>query len=96
MPIAFLLPGAVTLCTFVPIAFSLMPEAVILCAPVSLYLPVSVYLCLPTPVCLLPLLCQEWSGDLVYARVSAASRDLEPQLSCVDNLGRATVMGPLK
>ncbi|KAF5838002.1 exonuclease component of the exosome [Dunaliella salina] len=36
------------------------------------------------------------SGDLVYARVAAASRDLEPQLSCVDNLGRATVMGPLK
>lgn len=36
------------------------------------------------------------SGDLVYARVAAASRDLEPQLSCVDALGRATVMGPLK
>jgi len=36
------------------------------------------------------------SGDLVYTRVAAASRDLEPQLSCVDALGRATVMGPLK
>lgn len=41
-------------------------------------------------------LCPHRSGDLVYARVAAASRDLEPQLSCVDALGRATVMGPLK
>lgn len=33
---------------------------------------------------------------MVYARVVCASRDLEPQLSCVDALGQAAGMGPLK
>lgn len=32
----------------------------------------------------------------MYARVVSASRDLEPQLSCVDALGRASGMGALK
>ena len=36
------------------------------------------------------------SGDVVYARVVAASRDLEPQLSCVDAAGRAAGFGHLK
>lgn len=34
-------------------------------------------------------------GDLVYARVVEASRDLEPILTCVDALGRAGGLGQL-
>lgn len=36
------------------------------------------------------------AGDIVYARVVAASRDMEPQLSCMDALGRAAGFGHLK
>lgn len=36
------------------------------------------------------------TGDLVYARVVAAPRDMEPQLSCMDALGRAAGYGHLK
>jgi exosome complex component RRP40 len=35
-------------------------------------------------------------GDLVYARVAAADRDLPPELSCVDGAGAAAGFGPLK
>lgn len=36
------------------------------------------------------------AGDLIYARVVTASRDAEPQLSCMDTLGRASGYGHLK
>mmetsp|Transcript_17071 Transcript_17071/g.29224 ORF Transcript_17071/g.29224 Transcript_17071/m.29224 type:complete len:236 (+) Transcript_17071:172-879(+) len=36
------------------------------------------------------------AGDLVYARVLAASRDMEPILSCTDTMGRAAGFGHLK
>lgn len=36
------------------------------------------------------------TGDVVCARVMAAPRDMEPQLSCVDQLGRAAGYGHLK
>lgn len=36
------------------------------------------------------------SGDLVYARVESASRDLDPELSCVDQVQRAMGFGILK
>ncbi|GFH13201.1 KH_dom_type_1 domain-containing protein [Haematococcus lacustris] len=36
------------------------------------------------------------AGDLVYARVVQASRDIDPQLSCVDAMGRASGFGALK
>jgi exosome complex component RRP40 len=32
---------------------------------------------------------------LVYARVVAADRDLEPELSCVDAHGKSSGFGPL-
>lgn len=35
-------------------------------------------------------------GDVVYARVTLAQRDMEPQLSCVDAMGRASGFGQLK
>lgn len=34
-------------------------------------------------------------GSLVYARVEAAPRDADPQLTCVDGSGKAAGMGPL-
>lgn len=34
-------------------------------------------------------------GDLVYARVSAAPRDMDPELSCVDVTGKSSGYGPL-
>lgn len=36
------------------------------------------------------------TGDLVYARVVTANRDMDPVLSCVDSSGRAAGFGPLK
>lgn len=36
------------------------------------------------------------TGDLVYARVAAASRDTDPVLTCIDALGRAAGYGHLK
>jgi exosome complex RNA-binding protein Rrp4 len=36
------------------------------------------------------------AGDLVYARVVTANRDMDPVLSCVDSSGRAAGFGPLK
>lgn len=36
------------------------------------------------------------TGDLVYARVITANRDMDPVLSCVDSQGRASGFGPLK
>lgn len=36
------------------------------------------------------------AGDLVYARVVTANRDMDPVLSCVDAQGRASGFGPLK
>ncbi|CAD7704552.1 unnamed protein product [Ostreobium quekettii] len=35
------------------------------------------------------------AGDLVYARVTAADRDLHPVLACTNALGKAAGMGPL-
>ena len=34
-------------------------------------------------------------GEVVYARVSRAHRDSEPELSCVDPSGKANGLGPL-
>lgn len=36
------------------------------------------------------------AGDLVYARVITANRDMDPVLTCVDSNGRAAGFGPLK
>lgn len=36
------------------------------------------------------------AGDLVYARVVTANRDLDPVLTCVDGQGKAGGFGPLK
>lgn len=36
------------------------------------------------------------TGDVVYARVITANRDMDPMLSCVDSQGRASGFGPLK
>lgn len=36
------------------------------------------------------------AGDLVYCRVTSAYRDAEPQLSCVDAMGKAAGFGGLK
>lgn len=36
------------------------------------------------------------AGDLVYARVITANRDMDPVLSCMDSSGRAAGFGPLK
>lgn len=35
-------------------------------------------------------------GDLVYARVTAAERDLDPVLACTDAQGKSSGFGPLK
>jgi exosome complex component RRP40 len=47
----------------------------------------------PLLLLLLTLLC---AGDLVYARVITANRDMDPVLTCVDSAGRAAGFGPLK
>lgn len=35
-------------------------------------------------------------GDLVYARVVVAAKDVEPELSCIDNSGKSDGMGQLQ
>ena len=34
-------------------------------------------------------------GEVVYARVSRAHRDMEAELSCIDGSGKASGLGPL-
>lgn len=36
------------------------------------------------------------TGDVVYARVVTANKDMDPELSCVDAIGRAVGFGPLQ
>lgn len=36
------------------------------------------------------------TGDLIYARVITANRDMDPMLSCVDSQGRSSGFGALK
>ena len=34
-------------------------------------------------------------GDLVYARLCVANKDMEPELDCTDGSGRSSGLGPL-
>ena len=34
-------------------------------------------------------------GDVVYARLSVANKDMEPELDCTDGAGRSTGLGTL-
>lgn len=48
------------------------------------------------PVCFCCIASKEQVGSLVYCRVKVASRDMEPELSCMSVKGKREGFGPLE